>query len=139
MDAARPGTIGGTFIGNPVCCAAALATIQYMQENDLNQRATDIGSILIERLLALKQRTSSIGDVRGRGAMVALEFVKQNDPNQPDPDLCNSVISSCAQHGLIVISAGTYKNVIRILCPLVITNEQLARGMDILEQAVTAS
>lgn len=139
MDAARPGTIGGTFIGNPVCCAAALATIQYMQENDLNQRATDIGSILIERLLALKQRTSSIGDVRGRGAMVALEFVKQNDPNQPDPGLCNSVISSCAQHGLIVISAGTYKNVIRILCPLVITNEQLARGMDILEQAVTAS
>ena len=127
MDAAAPGTIGGTYIGNPVCCAAALATIQYMKDEKLNERAIHIGDIVKSRFEKLKKRCSEVGDVRGVGAMMAIEFVKNGDPRQPDGELCDRIIKGCADRGLVLISAGTFKNVIRVLAPLVITDEQLTR------------
>jgi 4-aminobutyrate aminotransferase/(S)-3-amino-2-methylpropionate transaminase len=136
MDAAEPSTLGGTYIGNPVCCAAASATIKLMKELKLNERAKIIGDAITKRLQKLMQSHSEIGDVRGVGAMVGIEFVKNSDPRQPDGDICSKVVQGCAEKGLIIISAGTYKNVIRILSPLVITDEQLNRGLDILESEI---
>ncbi|GJM32594.1 MAG: 4-aminobutyrate--2-oxoglutarate transaminase [Saprospiraceae bacterium] len=133
MDAAGPSTIGGTYIGNPVCCAASLATIKFMEENDLNARGQQIGTIIRDRFEKMKEKYSAIGDVRGLGAMMAMEFVKNGDPLQPDAELCQSVMEGCGENGLIIISAGTHKNIIRVLSPLVITNSQLQKGLDILE------
>lgn len=136
MDAAVPGSIGGTYIGSPICCAAASATIQFMKDENLNQRAKKIGKTILDRLLKLKSKCTSIGDVRGLGAMIAMEFVKNNDPRQPDHEVVHQIIDGCADQGLIVISAGTFKNVIRILSPLVITDEQLEKGLSILENEI---
>lgn len=136
MDAAGPGTIGGTYIGSPVCCAAALATIQHMKDLDLNQRAMGIGKIVTGRMGKLQKEFSDIGDVRGIGAMIGIEFVKDNDPGKPNTELCDKIVKGCANEGLILISAGTFKNVIRILSPLVITDEQLNKGLDILEDQI---
>lgn len=136
MDAALPGTIGGTYIGSPVCCAAALATIQYMKDENLNERAVYIGKIITERLEKFRKECPEIGDVRGLGAMIGIEFIKDNDPGKPHTDLCASIVKGCAEEGLILISAGTFKNVLRILCPLVITEEQLNRALDILENQI---
>lgn len=138
MDAAGPGTIGGTYIGNPVCCAAALATIGFMEKNDLNARGRHVGEIIRARFEKLKAQYPEIGDVRGLGAMVAMEFVHDGDPRRPDGDRCDRIIKRCAERGLILISAGTFKNVIRVLAPLVITDEQLEMGLDILEQEIAA-
>ena len=136
MDAAKPGTIGGTYIGSPVSCAAALATIQFMKDNDLNARGTAVGKAITDRLMKIKEMQPAIGDVRGLGAMVGVEFVKNGDPRRPDGKLCTAIVKGCAANGLVVLSAGTYKNVIRILCPLVITDEQLQKGLDILEEEI---
>ncbi len=133
MDAAGPGTIGGTYIGSPVCCAAALATIQFMKDHNLNDRALHIGKVVTDRMNSLKKEISDIGDVRGIGAMIGIEFVKDNDPGKPNSELCDKIVKGCAAEGLILLSAGTFKNVIRILSPLVITDEQLNQGLDILE------
>lgn len=139
MDAAAPSTIGGTYIGNPVCCAAALATIQYMEDIDLNTRGKEVGEIVRSRFEQMKEKYPVIGDVRGLGAMMAMEFVKRGDPLKPDPGFCKKVMNGCAENGLIVISAGTNKNIIRMLSPLVITDEQLHRGLDILENEIERS
>lgn len=132
MDAAAPGSIGGTYIGSPVCCAAALATIKLMKEENLNERALHIGEVIINRMNDFKKECPSIGDVRGVGAMIGIEFVKNGDPNQPDGELVGMVVKGCAAAGLVILSAGIHKNVIRILSPLVITDEQLHKGLDIL-------
>ncbi|MFD0931003.1 aspartate aminotransferase family protein [Psychroflexus salinarum] len=136
MDAAESGTIGGTYIGSPICCAAAIATIQFMKDENLNDRAIHIGHIITERMQGLKKDCPEIGDVRGLGAMIGIEFVEDNDPGKPLTDLCSKILKGCAEDGLILISAGTFKNVLRILCPLVITDEQLNRGLDILENQI---
>lgn len=136
MDAAAPGSIGGTYIGSPICCAAALATIKYMKEINLNQKAKEIGDVIKSRLDFLRKSSSRIGDVRGIGAMIAIEFVKNNDPSQPDADLCSEIVKGCSENGLILLSAGTHKNIIRILSPLVITQQQLDKGMSILENEI---
>lgn len=133
IDSAAPGTIGGTYIGNPVSCAASLATIQYMKDIKLNDKAKHVGEVIFNRFKKMQEKHSCIGDVRGLGAMVAMEFVKNNDPQQADHDLCESLIKACAKKDLIVISAGVYKNVLRILCPLVIEDHTLNRGLDIIE------
>ena len=134
MDAAAPGTIGGTYIGNPVCCAAALATIAYMEEVDLNKKGVEVGKYTRDRLEKLQEKCSQIGDVRGLGAFLAVEFVKNRDPRQPDGDLTGKIVKACAERGLVLLSAGTHKNVLRILSPLVITDQQLEQGLDILEE-----
>lgn len=136
MDAAAPGSIGGTYIGSPVCCAASLATIKYMKKINLNQKARVVGTTIKRRLKNLKKICPEIGDVRGIGAMIAIEFVKNNDPSQPDADLCSKIVNGCSENGLIMLSAGTHKNIIRILSPLVITPEQLDMGMTILENEI---
>ncbi|MGW8123799.1 aspartate aminotransferase family protein [Roseivirga echinicomitans] len=136
MDAAAAGSIGGTYIGSPICCAAALATIQLMKDEDLNSRAIHIGNVITERFKSIMPNTPSIGDVRGVGAMLGIEFVKNGDPNQPDGELCHNVVRACADRGLVLLSAGIYKNVIRILSPLVITDEQLNTGLDILIEEI---
>lgn len=137
MDAAAVGTIGGTYTGNPVCCAAALATLQYMKDLDLNHRAKEISQVVENHFMKLKKRYSCIGDVRGLGAMQAVEFVKNGDPAQPDSQLVESLTKACLKRGLLLLSAGTYKNVIRILSPLVITNEQLDTGLNIIEEELS--
>lgn len=136
MDAAASGSIGGTYIGSPVCCAAALATIKYMKEIDLNAKALHIAGIINKRMGDFKQECSAIGDIRGVGAMQGIEFVENGDPNSPDAELCARIVKACAKKGLILLSAGTYKNVIRILSPLVITDEQLNKGLDILIEEI---
>ncbi|MFZ1751666.1 MAG: aspartate aminotransferase family protein [Saprospiraceae bacterium] len=136
MDAAAPGSIGGTYIGSPICCIASLATIKYMKEINLNQRAKDVGAIIRDRLKNLQKICPEIGDVRGVGAMIAIEFVKNNDPTNPDPDSCATIVKGCFENGLIILNAGTYKNIIRILSPLVITNAELDRGLTILENEI---
>ena len=136
MDAAEPSTIGGTYIGNPVCCAAAIATIKFMEDNDLNSRGKEVGKIIRNRFEKMKEKYPSIGDIRGLGAMMALEFVKNGDPLQPDSERCQQVIEACAKNGLIILSAGTHKNIIRVLSPLVITDKELNKGLDILEKGI---
>lgn len=133
MDACQPSTIGGTYPGNPVCCAAAIATIDYMEKININGLGEKVGKIVRDRFLTMKSRFTEIGDVRGLGAMMAFELVKDQDPFQPDAELCKKLIAYCAEHGLIVISAGVNGNVIRVLGPLVIEEEALIRGLDIIE------
>ncbi len=134
MDAAAPGTIGGTYIGNPVCCAAALATISYMEEINLNKKGVEVGKYTRNRLEKLQGKCPQIGDVRGLGAFLAVEFVKNGDPRQPDGELTGKIVKACAERGLVLLSAGTHKNVLRILSPLVITEQQLDQGLSILEE-----
>jgi 4-aminobutyrate aminotransferase/(S)-3-amino-2-methylpropionate transaminase len=107
-----------------------------MEDLDLNAQGKRIGQIVRDRFSTLQKVMPQIGDVRGVGAMIGIEFVKDNDPTQPDGDLCTAIVQGCAEQGLIVISAGSFKNVIRILSPLVITDDQLNRGLDILESEI---
>lgn len=137
IDAAAPGTIGGTYIGNPLSCVASLATIQYMKDIQLNEKGKVVGDTIRNRFNAMKEKYSCIGDVRGLGAMIAMEFVKNGQPDEPDYELCSDLIHACAKRDLIVISAGVYKNVLRILCPLTISGELLTRGLDIIEEELS--
>ena len=138
MDKAAPSSIGGTYIGSPVCCAAALATLKYMQEIDINALGRHVGKVIRARFNRWKDEFPQIGDVRGLGAMMAVEFVKERDPHRPDAQLAQDLMYACAQEGLIVIPAGTDKNIIRVLCPLVIGDELLNRGLDIMETQLRA-
>ena len=134
MDAATPGTIGGTFLGNPVCCAAAIATINFMEKENLNEKALHISRIIENRFSIMKNKFSCIGDIRGLGAMQAVEFIKNNEPQQPDGELALLLIDNCLQRGLILINAGANKNIVRILSPLVISDKILNEGLDIIEE-----
>lgn len=136
MDGAKPGTLGGTYGGNPVACAAALATIQSMKDLDLNARATSIGNTVRTRFEAWAQSTPEIVDVRGLGAMMAIEFAMEGNPARPAGALVKEIAAGCLADGLLIIAAGAYGNVIRILSPLVITDDELSRGLDILESRI---
>ena len=138
MDAAQPGTIGGTYGGNPVACAASLATIERMRELDLNARAMAIGDRVRARFEALRERSEIVGDVRGLGAMVGLELCHARDPERPAGEAVTAVTAACRERGVLVLPAGRYGNVIRILSPLTITDEDLDRGLDAIEDAVLA-
>ena len=130
-------TFGGTYPGNPVCCAAAIATIKYRDEININALGEKVGNIVRDRFNKMKEQFFPfIGDVRGLGAMMAFELVKNNDPHQPDADTCKKLIGYCAANGLIVINAGVNGNVIRILSPLVIEENLLNRGLDIIENGL---
>ncbi|MBX2982542.1 MAG: aspartate aminotransferase family protein [Flavobacteriales bacterium] len=134
MDMAGPSTIGGTYIGNPVSCAAALATVNYMEEIHINAKGRHVGEVIIKRFEKMKAKHACIGDVRGLGAMCAMEFVKNNDPGQPDGEICTALMNACSKRDLILITAGTNKNVIRVLSPLVIDDATLNKGLDIMEE-----
>ncbi|MGV3636396.1 MAG: aspartate aminotransferase family protein [Flavobacteriales bacterium] len=134
MDKAGPSSIGGTYIGNPVSCAAALATLDYMEEIDINAKGRHVGQVIRARFEKMKAKHSCVGDVRGLGAMMAMEFNVDRDPMRPDADTCTKLMNACAKRDLVVITAGTNKNVIRVLSPLVISDELLNRGLDIMEE-----
>jgi len=132
MDKTTKGTLGGTYLGNPVACAAAIATIQYMKKIRIVDKGKRVGKVVMKSFDQLKKVCPTIGDVRGLGAMIAFELVKNGDPNQPDADLAKRLITACAANGLLIISAGTNGNVIRVLSPLTISPAQLNRGLRIL-------
>ncbi len=137
MDAVHPGGLGGTYGGNPVTCAAALAAIETMAVEDLCGAARQIEAVMLPRLTALADKFSAVGDVRGRGAMLALELVEPGT-HEPAPGLAAAVSAACHQQGLITLTAGTYGNVLRFLPPLVIGTDLLTEGLDILEGSFAA-
>ncbi len=143
MDAIHPGGLGGTYGGNPIACAAALAAIETMRELDLCAAARGIESVMAPRLRELAQRHPVIGDVRGRGAMLAIEFVQPDTdgPMGPAPDAAatQAVSKACHAAGLLVLTCGTYGNVLRFLPPLVMPEETLRQGLDILADALAAA
>jgi 4-aminobutyrate aminotransferase/(S)-3-amino-2-methylpropionate transaminase len=137
LDSIHPGTIGGTYLGNPVCCAAALATIQYMEKIGINAKGKRIGNIVRNRFMALKKRfPGHISNVRGLGAMMAFELSHEGDIRRPKGDLCKRLTQRCYEKGLVLISSGVHGNVIRVLSPLVIRESELREGLDIIEAAL---
>jgi 4-aminobutyrate aminotransferase/(S)-3-amino-2-methylpropionate transaminase len=136
MNAPGPGGLGGTFAGNPLSCAAANAVLDVFEKEDLLARANSIGREFQRRAKEWQARFGLIGEVRGRGAMQALELVKSRDSREPAPEEAKKITQYSYEHGLITITAGTYGNVIRVLVPLVITDEQLGEAMDVLEEAL---
>jgi 4-aminobutyrate aminotransferase/(S)-3-amino-2-methylpropionate transaminase len=136
MDSAQVGGIGGTYGGNPIACSAALKIIEVMERDDYSQKASVIGEVLVKRFQAMQQKYEIIGDVRGRGAMVAIELVKDRSSKLPAKEETANIIKEANKNGLILLSAGILGNVIRVLVPLVITDEQLNCGLDILEASI---
>lgn len=136
MDAPGVGEIGGTYGGSPLGCVAALKVIEMLEEERLAERAEAIGARVSARFAKLQQDIGRIGDVRTLGAMSAIELVKDPETKEPDKELTTRILQEAHQSGIIVMGAGLYGNVIRILSPLVITAEQLEEGLDVLEQAV---
>ena len=137
MDAVHAGGLGGTYGGNPVACAAALATIRTMREQDLAEAARGIEATMLPRLRALQERTGVIGDVRGRGAMLAVEIVRPGT-TEPDAELTGRIARACHAQGVIVLTAGTFGNVLRFLPPLVIGQDLLTEALDVLDAAFAA-
>ena len=136
MDGPTVGSLGGTYGGNPLACAAALAAIDVIQKDDLVHRANQIGARTTRRFRELQVRYPIIGDVRGLGAMVAMELVKDRGTKEPATEETAAVIRKCYESGLIVLKSGAGSNVIRTLMPLVITDDQLDEALDILEKAL---
>ena len=135
VDSVHSGGLGGTYGGNPVACAAGLAAIETMRADDLCGAARRIESIMLPRLGALADKYDVVGDVRGRGAMLAIELVQGGGSAEPDAALTAAVSRACHQQGLITLTCGTFGNVLRFLPPLVIGDDLLIEGLDILEQA----
>ena len=138
MDATAPGGLGGTYGGNPLACAAGLAVIEVMEAERLPERAARLGERALTRLHGLAERIASIGQVRGLGAMVAMELVADRQTRQPAPDLAASVVRACYESGLLILKAGLYDNVIRLLFPLTNSEHDLDEGLDILERSLAA-
>jgi 4-aminobutyrate aminotransferase/(S)-3-amino-2-methylpropionate transaminase len=134
MDAVHVGGLGGTFGGNPVACAAALGAIETMGKEDLPAAARRIGEIMLPRLRRLAQAHPVIGEVRGRGAMIAIELVRPGTL-EPDPAATAQVARACHAAGLLVLTCGTFGNVLRFLPPLVISEDLLNEGLSVLEDA----
>lgn len=137
MDKLSPGQIGSTFGGNPVSCAAALATLEVIEEEGLLERAQEIGTAAMDRLRALQRELPGIGDVRGLGAMVGLEFVKDAQKT-PFPEAAQAVLEHARADGLLLLTTGTYGNVIRLLPPIRMTDAELSEGLEKLGRAVRA-
>lgn len=137
MDAVHVGGLGGTYGGNPIACAAALGSIEAMEEEDLNSRALAIEAIMRERLEALRAAHPEVGDIRGRGAMIAIELVKPGTMD-PDPELAGRVAKAAHAQGVVTLTCGTYGNVLRFLPPLTIPDHLLLEGLDVVAAAFDA-
>jgi 4-aminobutyrate aminotransferase/(S)-3-amino-2-methylpropionate transaminase len=135
MDNTGPGSLGGTFGGNPLSCASALAAIAAIEEENLNDRAIQLGARFRKRANDWRASFLNISDVRGMGAMQAVELVK-TDGRTPDSDATKQIARYCYEHGVILVTAGSYSNVIRLLMPLVITDDQFEEALDVLESAL---
>jgi 4-aminobutyrate aminotransferase/(S)-3-amino-2-methylpropionate transaminase len=135
MDAPGPGGLGGTYAGSPLGCAAALAVLDVIRDEKLLERASQTGNFLVSRLKGLQARFPMIGDVRGLGAMVAIELVRQRRADSPDADLTKALVRAAAHRGLVILACGMNGNVIRFLAPLTISDALLKEGMNLFEQA----
>ncbi len=138
MDAAGPGGLGGTYAGSPIACAAALAVMDIFEKENLLQRSVDVGMRLTAGLKAIATKHSCIGDVRGLGAMVAIELFKNGDVKQPDADLAKRIAGEATKRGLILLTCGTYGNVIRVLVPLTASDAILDEGLAIIAASFDA-
>ena len=136
MNSVPKGLIGGTYGGNALACAAGLAVLEVIEEEKLCERSMEIGKVCFERFNSWKEKYEFVGDVRGLGAMIGIEFVKNKQTKEPYPEFVTSLILKAVQKGLIIENAGTYGNVVRFLAPLVITDKQLERGFEILEECM---
>lgn len=139
MDAPHPGGVGGTYGGSPIACVAAIEAIRILKSEAFLNRANEVGEIMRAHLENWKEKYTIIGDVRGLGAMRLVEFVKNRDTREPDPELTLEVIKEAVSNGLILIRAGLFSNCIRLLPPIVITDEQLTEGLRVLENAIEAA
>lgn len=136
MNKPHVGGLGGTYGGNPICCRAALAVLEVINEDGLLQRSAELGEILSKRFAALQEKVELIGEVRGKGPMLGLELVKDRETKEPATDQAKKVVQLCYEKGLVVLACGNFGNVIRTLMPLVITDEQLDKGLSILEESL---
>jgi len=139
MDSVHSGGLGGTYGGNPVACAAAVGAIETMQAEDLCGRAREIEALFMPRLRELSEKFEVIGDIRGRGAMLAIELVSGGGDKTPNAALTSAVNAYCHSHGLVTLTAGTFGNVMRFLPPLSAGDDLLHEGLDILGQAFAAN
>ena len=136
MDASGPGELGGTYAGSPLGCQSALAVLEIIEEENLNERAKVIGGIIKQRMSKIQEQFKQIGEVRGLGAMCAVEVVEDPNTKTPDPVSVQKIIEEATQNGLLILKAGVYSNVIRFLTPLTISEEKLNEGLTILEDSM---
>jgi 4-aminobutyrate aminotransferase-like enzyme len=136
MDAVHPGGLGGTFGGNPVACAAAIAVLDTVDSKEFQRRALELGERIRARLDEIAGRVEAVGEVRGLGPMLALELVEDRATKAPAPALASATVATARERGLVLLSCGLYSNVIRILVPLVIEEADLDRGLEILEESL---
>ncbi len=134
MDAVAPGGLGGTYAGNPIACVAALEVLKVFEQENLLQKANVLGQKLKDGLLAIAEKHPEIGDVRGLGAMIAIELFEDGDPSKPDAKLTAEIVARARDKGLILLSCGPYYNVLRILVPLTIEDAQIRQGLEIISQ-----
>ncbi len=139
MNAPHEGAIGGTYSGNPVALAAANAVLDVIESEHLNERAKKLGETIETRMNVWRDRFVQIGDVRGRGAMLAIELVRDRGSKEPAPELASRAIEEALQRGLLLLKAGLYSNCVRVLAPLVITDDELAEALDVWEEALAAA
>ncbi|HEX8098917.1 MAG TPA: 4-aminobutyrate--2-oxoglutarate transaminase [Actinomycetota bacterium] len=140
MDAPGPSAIGGTYVGNPVACAAANAVLDVIEEEGLLERAEQVGKTIRARWEEVAQDVPEVGDIRGVGSMIGVEFVKDRETKEPNEALLGALIQRAMEHGVVAVSCGIYHNVLRHLIPLVISDAELEEGLDVLaEAAVSAS
>jgi len=138
MDTTGPGTLGGTFGGNPLACEAALAVLDVIESEGLCARAIKLGEMFRKRAAQWQDRWGIIGEVRGLGAMQAIELVRSRETREPADEETKQVSQYCYEHGVVTITAGSYGNVIRLLMPLVMTDAQMNEGLDVLESALAS-
>jgi len=138
MNSAQVGGLGGTYGGNPICCQAALAVLEVFEEENLLQRSEKLGVKIRARFEDFKKRFELVGDVRGLGPMAGIELVRDRETKEPANTEAKALVKFCCEKGLVILSCGNYGNVIRTLMPLVITDEQLERGLAIMEEGLAS-
>jgi 4-aminobutyrate aminotransferase / (S)-3-amino-2-methylpropionate transaminase / 5-aminovalerate transaminase len=136
VDSVEPGGLGGTFVGNPVACVAALAVLDELERDEFRARSVELGDRMRSRLDEIATRVESVGEVRGLGPMLALELVVDRETKEPAPELAKRTTETARERGLVLLSCGLYGNVVRILVPLVIADDDLDRGLEILEESL---
>jgi 4-aminobutyrate aminotransferase/(S)-3-amino-2-methylpropionate transaminase len=139
LDAPGDSAIGGTYVGNPVAQAAALAVLDVIEEEGIVARADALGETIRARMLGWQERWDAIGDVRGLGAMLAIELVSDRESKAPDAEIASRIVEEAAARGLLLLKSGIYSNCIRVLSPLVISDAELDEALDVWEQALDAS
>jgi 4-aminobutyrate aminotransferase/(S)-3-amino-2-methylpropionate transaminase len=139
MDAPGDSAIGGTYVGNPVAQAAAVAVLDVFRDEGLVERAAQLGETIRSRMSAWQERWEAVGDVRGLGAMLAIELVHDRGTKDPAPELASAVVEAAAERGLLLLKSGIYSNCIRVLLPLVISEAELDEALDVWEEALDSA